>query len=83
MVIIDTNELITKANNANFSMDFGFLEYSVFCMFKPDHRNYVSEYFNGYNFTVTSKLTGEQMSKMTNFGDSVLIIKDSCESLKE
>ncbi len=79
---IDTHELIAKFNNAKFSMEFGFLEYPVFCMFKLDHRNYVSEYFNGYNFTVTSKFTEEQISKMANFGDSVLIIKDSGEFIK-
>ena len=47
-----------------------------------DYRNHVDEHLEGDNLTVRYQFTEEQLEKMPNFGDSVLIIKNGNEYIK-
>lgn len=60
-------------------MNLGYLEYPVFCMFMFDYRNHVEEQLDGDTLTVKYQFTEEQLEKMPNFGDYVLIIKNGDE----
>ena len=44
-----------------------------------DYRNHVSEKLDGDILTVRYQFTEEQIEKMSNFGDSVLVIKNADE----
>lgn len=82
MFTIDTNEFICQFSTPSISMDLGYLNCPVFCMFVFDYRNHVSETLNGDMLTVEYRFTDEQIKKLPNFGDSALIIKNGDEFLK-
>lgn len=79
MYTVDTNKFIAQFNAPTASMDLGYLQCPVFCMFMFDYRNHVEEHLDGENLTVKYQFTEEQLKKMPNFGDSVLIIKNGDE----
>lgn len=79
MYTIDTHEFIAQFDASSTSMNLGYLECPVFCMFMFDYRNHVEEQLNGDTLTVKYQFTEEQLEKMPNFGDSVLIIKNGDE----
>ena len=82
MYTIDTNEFIAQFDAPAASMNLGYLECPVFCMFMFDYRNHVEEQLEGELLTVKYQFTEEQLAKMPNFGDSVLIIKNGDEFIK-
>lgn len=82
MYTIDTNEFIAQFDAPAASMNLGYLECPVFCMFMFDFRNHVEEKLEGELLTVKYQFTEEQLAKMPNFGDSVLIIKNGDEFIK-
>lgn len=79
MYTVDTHEFVAQFDAPSASMNLGYLECPVFCMFMFDYRNHVEEYLSGDNLTVKYQFTEEQLAKMPNFGDSVLIIKNGDE----
>lgn len=79
MYTVDTHEFIAQFDAPSASMNLGYLECPVFCMFMFDYRNHVEENLEGENLTVKYQFTEEQLEKMPNFGDSVLIIKKGDE----
>lgn len=79
MYTVDTHEFIAQFDAPSASMNLGYLECPVFCMFMFDYRNHVEENLEGENLTVKYQFTEEQLKKMPNFGDSVLIIKNGDE----
>lgn len=79
MYTVDTNKFIAQFNAPTASMDLGYLQCPVFCMFMFDYRNHIEEHLDGENLTVKYQFTEEQLKKMPNFGDSVLIIKNGDE----
>lgn len=79
MYTVDTNKFIAQFNAPTASMDLGYSQCPVFCMFMFDYRNHVEEHLDGENLTVKYQFTEEQLKKMPNFGDSVLIIKNGDE----
>lgn len=79
MYTVDTHEFIAQFDAPSATMNLGYLECPVFCMFMFDYRNHVEENLEGENLTVKYQFTEEQLKKMPNFGDSVLIIKNGDE----
>ena len=79
MYTVDTNKFIGQFNAPTASMDLGYSQCPVFCMFMFDYRNQVEEHLVEENLTVKYQFTEEQLKKMPNFGDSVLIIKNGDE----
>ena len=79
MYTVDTNKFIAQFNAPTASLDLGYSQCPVFCMFMFDYRNHVEEHLDGENLTVKYQFTEEQLKKMPNFGDSVLIIKNGDE----
>ena len=79
MYMVDTHEFIAQFDAPSASMNLGYLSCPVLCMFMFDYRNYVEEHLEGENLTVKYQFTEEQLKKMPNFGDSVLIIKNGDE----
>lgn len=79
MYTVDTHEFIAQFDAPSASMNLGYLECPVFCMFMFDYRNHVEENLEGENLTVKYQFTEEQLKKMPKFGDSVLIIKNGDE----
>lgn len=79
MFTVDTHEFIAQLDAPSASMNLGYLECPVFCMYMFDYRNHVDEHLEGDNLTVRYQFTEEQLEKMPNFGDSVLIIKNGNE----
>ena len=82
MVTVDTNELVAQFNAPSASMNLGYLGCPVFCMFMFDHRNHVDEQLAGDVLTIKYQFTKEQLERIHNFGDSVLIIKNGNEFIK-
>lgn len=76
---VDTHEFVAQFDAPVTSLNLGYLECPVFCMFMFDYRNYVDEHLDGDNLTVRYQFAEEQLIKMSNFGDSVLIIKNGDE----
>lgn len=79
MYTVDTHEFIAQFDAPSASMNLGYLGCPVLCMFMFDYRNHVEERLEGENFIVKYQFTEEQLKKMPNFGDSVLIIKNGDE----
>lgn len=79
MYTVDTHEFIAQFDAPSVSMNLGYLGCPVFCMFMFDYRNHVEEHLEGENLTVKYQFTEEQLKKMPNFGESVLIIKNGDE----
>ena len=79
MFTVDTHEFVAQFDAPAVSMNLGYLECPVFCMFMFDYRNYVDEHLDGDKLTVRYQFTEEQIAKMPTFGDSVLIIKNGNE----
>lgn len=75
----NTNEFISQFEAPAASMNLGYLECPVFCMFMFDYRNHVEEHLEGDNLIVRYQFTEDQLAKMPTFGDSVLIIKNGNE----
>lgn len=71
---VDTNKFIAQFNAPTTSMDLGYLQYPVFCMFMLDYRNHVEEYLDGDNLIVRYQLTKEQLEQIPTFGETVLIV---------
>lgn len=82
MVTVDTNELVAQFNAPSASRNLGYLGCPVFCMFMFDHRNHVDEQLAGDVLTIKYQFTKEQLERIHNFGDSVLIIKNGNEFIK-
>lgn len=82
MYTVDTHEFITQFYVPQASMSLGFLNYPVFCMFMVDYRNHVDEHLDGDNLTVSYQFTKEQLERMPNFGDAVLVVKNRDEFIK-
>lgn len=79
MFTTDTHEFIGQFSAPSASFNLGYLKCPVFCMFMMDYRNHVSEKLDGDILTVRYQFTEEQINKMSNFGDSVLVIKNADE----
>lgn len=79
MYTVDTHEFIAQFDAPAASMNLGYLECPVFCMFMFDYRNHIEEHLDGDILTVRYQFTEEQLEKMPTFGDSVLIIKNGDE----
>ena len=79
MFTVDTHEFIAQFDAPSASMNLGYLACPVFCMFMFDYRNHVEEHLEGENLTVKYQFTEEQLKKMPNLGESVLIIKNGDE----
>lgn len=79
MFTVDTHEFVARFDAPAVSMNLGYLDCPVFCMFMFDFRNHVDEHLSGDNLTVKYQFTEEQLAKMPTFGDSVLIIKNGDE----
>ena len=79
MFTVDTHEFIAQFDAPAASMNLGYLECPVFCMFMYDYSNHVEEHLDGDILTVRYQFTEEQLEKMPTFGDSVLIIKNGDE----
>lgn len=79
---VDTHEFVGQLDSPECSMNLGYLECPVLCMFMFDYRNHVEEHKNGEFVMVRYQFTEEQIRKMPNFGDSVLIIKNGNEFFK-
>lgn len=82
MFTVDTHEFIAQLDAPAASMNLGYLECPVFCMFVFDYRNHVDERLEGDILTVKYQFTQEQLDRMPNFGDSVLIIKNGDEFVR-
>lgn len=82
MYTVDKNEFLGTLKAPTASMNLGYLKCPVFCMFIFDYRNYTSEELHGDNLKVQYKFTEEQLEKMPNFGEYVLIINDGDEFVK-
>ena len=79
MYTVDTHEFIAQFDAPTTSMDLGYLECPVFCMFMFDYRNHVEEHLDRDNLIVKYQFTEKQLEKMPKFGDFVLIIKNGNE----
>ena len=79
MYTLDTHKFIARFSAPSSSINLGYLDCPVFCMFVFDYRNHVEEHLEGENLTVKYRFTEEQLKKIPNFGDSVLIIKNGDE----
>ena len=79
---VDTNESVAQFDAPKVSMNFGYLECPVFCMFMFDYRNYVEEHLEGDVSTVRYQFTEEQLERMPNFGDTVLVVNNGDEFVK-
>ena len=82
MFTVDTHEFVGQFSAPIASMNLGYLKCPVFCMFMYDYRNHVDEKLDGEILTVNYQFTEEQLKRMPNFGDSVLIIKNGNEFMK-
>ncbi len=76
---VDTDEFIAQFDAPTVSMNLGYLDRPVFCMFMFDYRNHVEKQLDGDTLTVKYLFTEEQLEKIPSFGDSVLIIKNGDE----
>lgn len=75
-----THDVIMSLSIPKATMDFGYMQCPVFCMFRYDERNRLNETTDDGN-----ELFGfsqEQVKYMPEFGDSVLVIKDANEFLR-
>ena len=79
MFTVDTNEFIGRFHAPTASMNLGYLKYPVFCMFIYDYRNHTNEEQTGDILKVRYEFTEEQLKKMPNFGEYVLLIKNGDE----
>lgn len=79
MFTTDTKTFVRQFDTSKASMNLGYLKCPVFCMFMYDYRNYTSEEVNGDVLKVTYQFTPEQLQKMPNFGENVLMIKNGDE----
>lgn len=77
-----TDEFLYELKAPLVSMDLGFLDYPVFCMFMLDHRNCVDENRSGDIAEVTYQFTKDQVSRLPNLGDYVLIIENEKEFIE-
>lgn len=82
MYSVDTNKFIAQFDAPEASMNLGYLECPVFCMFMFDYRNHVEEHLEGNILTVRYQFTEEQLERMPNFGDAVLVVKNGNEFVK-
>lgn len=76
---IDSNELITKIETPILSLDLGYLQSPIFCMFMFDFRNCVKKDFEGNKLITEYQFSEYQREKLRNFGDYALIIKNGKE----
>lgn len=79
MYTADTHEFVANLDAPTVSMNLGYLKCPVFCMFMLDYRNHTDEKINGDVVTVRYEFTEEQVSRMPNFGEYVLVIKNGNE----
>jgi len=75
----DTNDLFARIEFPQLSLDFGYLNCPVFCMFMLDWRNHVSHELDGNTLKVSYQFTKTQQQKLANFGESALIINNANE----
>ena len=82
MYNIETGEFIANGHAPKASIDLGLQNYPVFCMFMLDYRNHTDCILEGEQLRVTYTLTEEQRTKMSNFGEYVLIVKNNYEFIQ-
>lgn len=82
MFSYDTHEFIRQFHAPVASLDLGYLKCPVFCMFMIDYRNHISESLDNKTLKVRYEFTEEQVKKLPNFGESVLLIKNGNEFVK-
>ncbi len=75
----ETGAFVAQMDSPIASMDLGYLQYPVFCMFMLDYRNHVAEELTGDVAKVRYQFTEEQLSRLPNFGSHVLLIKNGNE----
>ncbi len=75
----NTHKYVGQFKAPTASINFGYHNCPVFCMFMFDYRNHIDENLEGDNLTVRYQFTKEQIEKMPAFGDAVLIIKNGNE----
>ena len=77
---IATKNVFMSFNVPKATMDFGYMKYPVFCMFRYDERNRLSE--TTEDGQALFGFSPEQVRYMPEFGDSVLVIKDADEFIR-
>ena len=77
---IATKNVLVSINAPKATMDFGYMKYPVFCMFRYDERNKLSE--TTEDGQELFGFSPEQVRYMPEFGDSVLVIKDADEFIR-
>lgn len=77
---IATKNVLVSINAPKATMDFGYMKYPVFCMFRYDERNKLSE--TTEDGQELFEFSPEQVRYMPEFGDSVLVIKDADEFIR-
>lgn len=75
----ETGAFVAQMDAPIASMNLGYLQCPVFCMFMFDYRNHVEEELTGDIAKVRYQFTEEQLSRLPNFGSHVLLIKDGNE----
>ena len=75
----ETGAYVAQMDAPIASMNLGYLQCPVFCMFMFDYRNHVEEELTGDIAKVRYQFTEEQLSRLPNFGSHVLLIKDGNE----
>lgn len=79
MVTVDADEFITQFDAPAASLELGYLKCPVLCMFMYDYRNHTKEEIIGDTLKVRYEFNEEQLRKMPNFGEYVLIVKNGNE----
>lgn len=77
MYTTDNYKFLGPLKGSRISMDLGYSKYPVFCMFKLDDRNYTNEKLEGNKLKERYEFTKEQLQKLPNFGEYVLMIRNN------
>ena len=77
-----TGDFVAQMDAPEASMNLGYLNCPVFCMFLFDYRNHTDEELIGDTVKVRYQFSDEQLSRLPNFGSHVLLIKNGDEFLR-
>ena len=78
----ETGAFVTQMDVPTASINLGYLQCPVFCMFMFDYRNHVKEELTGNIVKIRYQFTEEQLSRLPNFGSYVLLIKNGDEFIE-
>lgn len=78
----ETDDFCGQFDASEISMNLGYLDCPVFCMYILDYRNHTSEELNGDNLKVRYDFTEEQREKLSRFGTHALVIKNGDEFVR-